>query len=88
MTVSLATVTPIPADASEEIKQWIMELAGEVAAELDTADRDIITQVKVGEERDLGDFQLKLSLTITAQSKVDRDEEETPKRRRRQSSGA
>jgi hypothetical protein len=83
VTVSLATVTPIPADASEEIKQWIMELAGEVAAELDTADRDIITQVKVGEERDLGDFQLKLSLTITAQSNANRDDDETPKRRKR-----
>jgi hypothetical protein len=83
VTVSLATVTPIPADASEEIKQWIMELAGEVAAELDTADRDIITQVKVGEERDLGDFQLKLSLTITAQSSANRDDDETPKRRKR-----
>lgn len=83
MTVSLASVTPIPSEASEEIKQWIMELANEVAAELDTADRDIITQVKVGEERDLGEFQLKLSLVITAQSNDARDEDEPPKRRRR-----
>ena len=82
MTVSLASVTPIPSEASEEIKQWIMELANEVAAELDTADRDIITQVKVGEERDLGEFQLKLSLVITAQSNDARDEDEPPRRRR------
>ena len=83
MTVSLASVTPIPGDASEEIKQWIMELAGEVAAELDNADREIITQVKVGEERDLGQLQLKLSLVITAQSNDGRDEDEPPKRRKR-----
>jgi hypothetical protein len=53
MTVSLSSVTPIPADASEEIKLWIMQLADEVSAELENADREIITQVKVGEDRDL-----------------------------------
>jgi len=83
MTVSLASVTPIPGDASEEIKLWIMELAGQIATELDNADREIITQVKVGEERDLGEFQLKLSLTITAQSNEQRDEDDPPRRRRR-----
>ena len=87
MTVSLASVTPIPADVSEEIKLWIMELAGEIAAELDNADREIITQVKVGEERDMGEFQLKLSLTITAQANGQRDEDEAPRRRRRPSGG-
>jgi len=83
MTVSLASVTPIPGDASEEIKQWIMELAGEVAAELDNADREIITQVKVGAERDLGQLQLKLSLVITAQSNEARDEDQAPRRHKR-----
>jgi len=83
MTVSLASVTPIPDDASEEIKLWIMELAGEVAAELDTAEGDIVTQVKVGSDRDLGALQLKLSLTITAQKPGQGDEGEAPKRRRR-----
>lgn len=82
MTVSLASVTPIPADASEEIKLWLMELAGEIAAELDNADKEIITQVKVGGERDLGEFQLKLSLTITAQL-PGRDEDDAPSKGRR-----
>ena len=83
MTVSLASVTPIPADASEEIKLWLMELAGEIAAEMDNADREIITQVKVGGERDLGQVQLKLSIVITAQSTEERAEDDTPRRRRR-----
>ncbi len=83
MTVSLASVTPIPGDASEEIKLWIMQLADEIAAELENADREIVTQVKVGEERDLGEVRLKLSLAISAQSAADRDESDEPKRRRR-----
>jgi hypothetical protein len=83
MTVSLASVTPIPDDASEEIKLWIMELAQEVASELDTADRDIVTQVKVGSERNLGELQLKLNLTITAQRPGQNDDDDAPKRRRR-----
>lgn len=83
MTVSLASVTPIPADASEEIKLWLMELAGEIASELDNAEKEIITQVKVGGERDLGEFQLKLSLVITAQAAGAQDEDDAPKRRRR-----
>lgn len=82
MTVSLASVTPIPDGASEEIKQWIMELAQEVASELDTTDSDIVTQVKVGAERDLGELQLKLSLTITAQKRGQNDDGDGPKRRR------
>jgi hypothetical protein len=82
MTVSLASVTPIPDDASEEIKLWIMELAQEVASKLDTTDSDIVTQVKVGAERDLGELQLKLNLTITAQKRGQGDEGEGPKRRR------
>ena len=81
MTVSLSSVTPIPADASEEIKLWIMQLAEEVSAELNNADREIITQVKVGEDRDLGEIRLKLSLSISA-SGADAAEDE-PKRRGR-----
>jgi hypothetical protein len=83
MTVSLASVTPIPGDASEEIKQWIMELAGEVGSEMDNAEREIITQIKVGADRSVGDVQLKLSLTITASSGSDRDESDAPRRRKR-----
>ncbi|GAC1443737.1 MAG: hypothetical protein NVSMB52_02390 [Chloroflexota bacterium] len=83
MTVSLASVTPIPADASEEIKLWVMELAGEIAAKLDDADKDIITQVKVGGERDLGECRLKLSLVITAESTQSTNESDSPKKRRR-----
>lgn len=83
MTVSLASVTPIPDDASEEIKLWIMELAEEVSAELETADRDIVTQVKVGSERNLGELLLRLNLTITAQRPGQTDDDEAPKRRRR-----
>jgi hypothetical protein len=82
MNVSLASVTPIPDNASEEIKLWIMELAQEVASELDTTDSDIVTQVKVGAERDLGELQLKLNLTITAQKRGQGDDGESPKRRR------
>ena len=82
MTVSLASVTPIPDDASEEIKLWIMELAQEVASELDTSDSDIVTQVKVGAERDLGELQLKLNLTITAQKRGQGEDGSAPKRRR------
>jgi hypothetical protein len=84
MTVSLASVTPIPDDASEEIKLWIMELAQEVASELDATDSDIVTQVKVGAERDLGELQLKLNLTITAQKRGQSDDSDGPKRRRGQ----
>lgn len=84
MTVSLASVTPIPDDASEEIKLWIMELAQEVASELDATESDIVTQVKVGAERDLGDLQLKLNLTITAQKRGQSDDGDAPKRRRGQ----
>jgi hypothetical protein len=83
MTVSLASVTPIPGDASEEIKQWIMELAGEVGAEMDNAEREIFTQIKVGADRSVGDVQLRLSLTISASSASDREEADAPKRRRR-----
>lgn len=83
MTVSLASVTPIPADASEEIKAWLMELADEVSSELENADREIITQIKVGGDRDLGESQLKLSLVITAQAPGAGGEEEAPRRRRR-----
>lgn len=82
MTVSLASVTPIPDDASEEIKLWIMELAQEVASELDTSDSGIVTQVKVGAERDLGELQLKLNLTITAQKRGESEDGAGPKRRR------
>jgi hypothetical protein len=80
MTVSLSSVTPIPGDASEEIKLWIMQLADEVGAELDNADREIITQVKVGEDRDLGEVRLRLSLSISAAAAGD---EEEPRRRRK-----
>ena len=80
MTVSLSSVTPIPADASEEIKLWIMQLADEVCAELDNADREIITQVKVGEDRDLGEVRLRLSLSISAAAA---GAEEEPRRRRK-----
>jgi hypothetical protein len=59
-----------------------MELAQEVASELDTADRDIVTQVKVGSERNLGELQLKLNLTITAQ-RPGQNDDDAPKRRRR-----
>lgn len=81
MTVSLASVTPIPMDAGEEIKLWIMQLADEVGAELENADREIVTQIKVGEDRDLGEVQLRLSLTITAAAAG--GEGENPKRRKR-----
>jgi hypothetical protein len=84
MTVSFSSVTPIPADAGEEIKLWIMQLADEIAAELDNAERDIITQVKVGEDRDLGEVQLRLSLTISASAPGSSDESGGPKRRKRQ----
>lgn len=80
MTVSLSSVTPIPGDAGEEIKLWIMQLADEVGAELDNADREIITQVKVGEDRDLGDVRLRLSLSISA---LAAGAEEEPRRRRK-----
>jgi hypothetical protein len=83
MTVSLASVTPIPGDASEEIKQWIMELAGEVGAEMDNAEREIFTQIKVGADRSVGDVQLRLSLTISASSASDREEADAPRRRRK-----
>ncbi|GAC1472693.1 MAG: hypothetical protein PVSMB7_25630 [Chloroflexota bacterium] len=85
MTVSLASVTPIPADAGDEIKLWIMQLADEVAAELEGADREIITSIKVGEDRDLGEVQLRLSLTISASS-ADAREAGAPKRKRRAAS--
>lgn len=81
MTVSLASVTPIPVDAGEEIKLWIMQLADEVGAELDNAQREIVTQIKVAEDRDLGEIQLRLSLTITATA-VGSDDD-APKRRKR-----
>jgi hypothetical protein len=81
MTVSLASVTPIPVDAGEEIKLWIMQLADEVGAELENAQREIVTQIKVGEDRDLGEVQLKLSLTITASTGG--AEEDSPRRRKR-----
>ncbi|HZU14429.1 MAG TPA: hypothetical protein VFB58_16435 [Chloroflexota bacterium] len=81
MPVSLSSVTPIPGDASEEIKLWIMQLADEVSAELENADREIITSIKVGEERDLGDVRLKLTLSISAGAAG--AEEPAPRRRRR-----
>jgi hypothetical protein len=81
MTVSLASVTPIPVDSGEEIKLWIMQLADEVSAELENADREIVTQIKVSEDRDLGEVQLRLSLTITAS--VTGGEDDAPKRRKR-----
>lgn len=81
MTVSLASVTPIPVDAGEEIKLWIMQLADEVGAELENAEREIVTQIKVGEDRDLGEVQLRLSLTITASAAG--ADEDTPRRRKR-----
>lgn len=78
MTVSLSSVTPIPADASEEIKLWIMQLADEVGAELENADREIITQVRVGEDRDLGEVRLRLSISAS-----DAAQEEAPRKRRK-----
>lgn len=82
MTVSLSSVTPIPADAGEEIKLWIMQLADEVGAELENTDHEIITQVKVGEDRDLGEVRLRLSLSISA-SRAGEEEPPSGRRRRR-----
>jgi hypothetical protein len=83
MTVSLSSVTPIPVDASEEIKLWLMQLADEVDAELPNADREIITSITVNEDRDLGEIQLKLSLSISATVRGAADDK--PRRRTRKS---